>query len=411
LIVLVSSLLLGLVAWYYWGSLLISMPFWIITLLASNSFSYGLLTHPEEIKYFILFLLSATPQIPTGISEDHKYCYEKLTQTSRSFSAVILGLTEEFRDAIMIFYIVLRGLDTIEDDMKPAVDSKVKYLTSFHQRLNEPGWKLKGYGDKKEEIDLLENFDRVINTYAKLKPQYQEVIKDISKRMGDGMAEFLQKKVITMEDYNLYCWYVAGLVGEGLSRIFAASNIEDPRIAENHNLYKSMGLFLQKTNIIRDYLEDINEKPPRVFYPKEVWSKWANDISDFKDRKNIGGALNCLNELVTDAMGHLWDCVDYLEMIRDPSVFKFCAIPQVMAIATLYECYNNPDVFKREVKIRKTLAVKLILQSTSFERVLEFFLEFVNKFKVAVKPNHPNAQVFNKLLDHLGTKISNKLRV
>jgi farnesyl-diphosphate farnesyltransferase len=40
-------------------------------------------------------------------------------------------------------------------------------------------------------------------------------------------------------------------------------------------------------------------------------------------------------------------------------VFKFCAIPQVMAIATLDLCYNNYEVFKREIKIRKGLAVKV----------------------------------------------------
>jgi farnesyl-diphosphate farnesyltransferase len=31
--------------------------------------------------------------------------------------------------------------------------------------------------------------------------------------------------------------------------------LEDPEIGENEALANSMGLFLQKTNIIRDYLE------------------------------------------------------------------------------------------------------------------------------------------------------------
>lgn len=39
--------------------------------------------------------------------------------------------------------------------------------------------------------------------------------------------------------------------------------------------------------------------------------------------------------------------------LRNPSVFRFCAIPQIMAIATLAECYGNPEVFKRVVKIPK----------------------------------------------------------
>lgn len=36
-------------------------------------------------------------------------------------------------------------------------------------------------------------------------------------------------------------------------------------------------------------------------------------------------------------------------------MFRFCAIPQIMAIATLAECYANPEVFRRVVKIPKGL--------------------------------------------------------
>ena len=40
------------------------------------------------------------------------------------------------------------------------------------------------------------------------------------------------------------------------------------------DLSNGMGLFLQKTNIIRDYLEDIMEEPaPRMFWPRDVWGK------------------------------------------------------------------------------------------------------------------------------------------
>ncbi len=34
-----------------------------------------------------------------------------------------------------------------------------------------------------------------------------------------------------------------------------------------------------------------------------------------------------------------------MEQVRDPQNFRFCAIPQVMAVGTLALCYNNPKVF------------------------------------------------------------------
>ena len=52
---------------------------------------------------------------------------------------------------------------------------------------------------------------------------------------------------------------MAGLVGLGLSQLWGVSEFERPEIAEQEALSNHMGLFLQKTNIIRDYLEDVLE--------------------------------------------------------------------------------------------------------------------------------------------------------
>lgn len=69
--------------------------------------------------------------------------------------------------------------------------------------------------------------------------------------------------------YSLqYCHYVAGLVGVGLSKLFSASKLEVPEVGQDTELANSMGLFLQKTNIIRDYLEDMQEG--RAFWPQEA---------------------------------------------------------------------------------------------------------------------------------------------
>ena len=47
----------------------------------------------------------------------------------------------------------------------------------------------------------------------------EQVITDITKGMGEGMADFIEKEVLTVADYDLYCHYVAGLVGIGLSQV------------------------------------------------------------------------------------------------------------------------------------------------------------------------------------------------
>lgn len=44
---------------------------------------------------------------------------------------------------VAIFYLVLRGLDTIEDDMSIDIAVKAPILESFYLKLEEDGWNFK----------------------------------------------------------------------------------------------------------------------------------------------------------------------------------------------------------------------------------------------------------------------------
>lgn len=39
--------------------------------------------------------------------------------------------------------------------------------------------------------------------------------------------------------------------------------------------------------------------------------------------------MHCLNDMVTNALTHVEDCLKYMLALRDPAIFRFCAIPQV----------------------------------------------------------------------------------
>jgi farnesyl-diphosphate farnesyltransferase len=133
----------------------------------------------------------------------------------------------------------------------------------------------------KDEKTLLQKFQHVTIVHQSLKPAYQAVISEICERMAGGMCDFAERKVRTIADYNLYCHYVAGLVGIGLSRIFSISGLESPQVAADEHTSNSMGLFLQKTNIIRDYLEDLVDERP--WWPHEIW--YARALSHPKNSK------------------------------------------------------------------------------------------------------------------------------
>ena len=65
-----------------------------------------------------------------------------------------------------------------------------------------------------------------------------------------------------------------------------------------------------------------------------------------------------------------------MSKLQCTEIFRFCAIPQVMAIATLDKCYANPKVFTGVVKIRKGTSCKLLLRTNSLDEVHETFYVF-----------------------------------
>lgn len=356
---------------------------------------FSQLTHFDEIwsAVTLLYLRPLQSNLQshriqsTFNADDLAFCDDILCKVSRSFASVIRQLPDEMLVDVLIFYLVLRALDTIEDDMAyfPTPEDKIQKLLSFHKSaLVDPTWRMMGCG-LGDERRLLEEFPKCHSIYSRLPDSSRRVIADITFRMATGMAEFVTKDLgqgtNDVAQYNRYCHFVAGLVGEGLSRLFVSSGLERPSLigCELLHLSDQMGLFLQKTNIIRDYLEDYVDG--RAFWPRSIWAKYSatGDLGYFANAADKNGkvaGLNCLNELITDALELVPDCLAYLSELRCAEVFRFCAIPQVMAIATLDKCYHNGDVFTGVVKIRKGLSCLLINDTTDMYGVHGIFNRF-----------------------------------
>ena len=195
-------------------------------------------------------------------AEDIEWACGVLGQVSRSFSTVIAQLPVELRLSVTMFYLALRALDTVEDDMDlerfapyvkasdavalasaaadatPAstratalLNAKVALLTSFYERLvpapanagpASQRRAITGVGEGAER-ELVERFERCANIVAALPASHAVVIADVTKRMGEGMAQYIDRDLTNgtddVADYDRYCTIVAGFVGEGLTKV------------------------------------------------------------------------------------------------------------------------------------------------------------------------------------------------
>lgn len=378
-----------------------------------------LLLHPVELKAALKIKYIRQPLFPPrdNLSPELTRCYQLLNATSRSFAAVIKELHPELRDAVMLFYLVLRALDTVEDDMSIDPQLKVSVLRSFAEKLDTTEWSFDGNAPTEKDRKVLVEFPCILHEYHLLRPEYQEVIKEITHKMGNGMADYILDEkfnlqgVQTVHDYDLYCHYVAGLVGDGLTQLIVKAGFGTPDLGTNSQLHESMGLFLQKTNIIRDYAEDL--KDGRSFWPREIWSKYATELVDLGKPANRQQGVYCINELVLNALSHVIDVFTYLSSIREQSTFQFCAIPQVMAIATLALVFNNESVLTDRVKIRKGTTCELILDSRTLQGCISIFRYYIRDIKSRLPVEDPNYLKINiqiaKIEQHIEEMYQNKL--
>ncbi|PKI38589.1 hypothetical protein CRG98_041022 [Punica granatum] len=291
------------------------------------------------------------------------FCYSMLLQATRNLGFSILQLPLQLRKPMMIFYLVLRALDTIGGSPKYKV--------------------------------LMDNFYNVRTAFLELETSHREVIKDVTKRMGAGMAKFISKEVETMDDLHEYAHYSAG-VYPGISRIFRTSKLEDSSChsADQEHLYNSMALLVQKSDVIRDYLEDVHEAPePRRFWPRCIWGKYVNKLEDFKHEENSAKAVQCLNEMVMYTLTDVEDSLKNLSSLKDPVEFRFYALHHVAATGMLALCYNNIDVFRSasNLKLRPGLAAKLFDRIWTISDLCRAILEFSSLMKSKVEKHDPNS--------------------
>jgi farnesyl-diphosphate farnesyltransferase len=71
-----------------------------------------------------------------------------------------------------MYYLILRGLDTIEDDMTIPDEKKQPILRKFHDLTVTPGWNFTENGPDEKDGPLLREYHIVVDEVNRLPPQY-----------------------------------------------------------------------------------------------------------------------------------------------------------------------------------------------------------------------------------------------
>jgi farnesyl-diphosphate farnesyltransferase len=289
---------------------------------------------------------------------------EFIPKVSRTFALAIKFLPTELRHSVFTAYLLCRVADTIEDSPYIAVDDKRERLTHLNRLLlsGADGASI----NPKDIMPLYEGINpehgqdhRLLGKSLELFDILNELPKDKKQiiyrwagEMAGGMAEFLDlvnpdhNQITALKDrseWDRYCYYVAGTVGQMLTGLFIEEYKFPKETAERMtNLSNSFGLGLQKVNTIKDVPSD--RARGIVFLPKDIMAKYGLSPDLLGDASKEKSLETFVRELVGIAGTHLDDAIEYTILVpeRLKGVRVFLSVPVLLAQATLNLIAKRP---------------------------------------------------------------------
>lgn len=314
-----------------------------------------------------------------------------LTGVSRTFALTIPQLPQGLYKAVANAYLLCRIVDTIEDEVALSSENKRAFCREFAAvvkgQADAAGFSrrlvpLLSEQTLPAEHELIHCVPRVIAiTHGLDRPQIDalaECVEIMSKGMADFQDKNLHAGLADLDEMGRYCYYVAGVVGEMLTKLFCHYS---PEIAQHREtmmrLAVSFGQGLQMTNILKDVWDD--QQRGVSWLPRDVFAAHGYDLAKLAPDNNNAAFRTAYGVVVGEAHGHLRDALEYTLLIpsHETGMREFCLWALGMAVLTLRKVNANLDFTQsNQVKISRR-SVKAVIFASRLARRCNFLLKLL----------------------------------
>ena len=249
--------------------------------------------------------------------------------------------------------------------------------------------------EKGDDHRLLTQSSQLFEILKKLPQKQQTIIYHWVAEMALGMAEYSQMAPKTngeiaalrdLADWDRYCYFVAGTVGNMLTDLFTSYyELPEDIVKDLSRFATSFGLGLQKVNVIKDVPDD--RARGVCFLPISLMAKYNLNPSRLSDKLHENEIREFVAELTELTLVHLDDAIKYTALFpaRYKGVRMFLTVPILLAVETLNLIKNNPiqTMTGPPVKISRKDVARLVATaarySSSNEGLKRYYLKMKNK--------------------------------
>jgi len=318
-----------------------------------------------------------------------------LEEVSRTFALTIPQLPDSLCKAVANAYLLCRIVDTIEDEVSLTPEQKHHFCHGFINVVKtgrgaevfakELAPLLSVGTTLPAEHVLINVIPRVIRITHQFDQEQIAALSTCVETMAEGMplfqAENMHSGLPKMADMDRYCYYVAGCVGEMLTRLFCHYSPEiAAHKAEMLKLGVSFGEGLQMTNILKDIWDDAARGV--CWLPQDIFTETGYDLKQLTAKTNDANFRVGLAHLVSIAHEHLHNALRYTQLIpsHETGIRNFCLWALGMAVLTLKKIKQNLGFVKSEdVKISRN-SVKTTILATKIVGRSNYLLDLLFGF-------------------------------
>jgi farnesyl-diphosphate farnesyltransferase len=284
-----------------------------------------------------------------------------LEKTSRTFALSIPPLPEPVRREVTVAYLLFRIADTFEDATHWLPGDRIAALGDFGfllkngtraeaERLGQ-AWTQAGVSRHAGYRELIAETPFVFEAFAALRPEAAAILSTHVVRSAEGMAGFVARTrdegliLDSLDDLKLYCYTVAGIVGELLTELFLLEESSLRTVASAlRQRARAFGEALQLVNILKDADEDAAEG--RRYLPANVPRADVFALAR-RDLEEAGEYIRALHAAGAPA-----------------GILEFTALPVALAWAALAKVeergpgakVGRPEVFRIAQSVRGAIA-------------------------------------------------------
>lgn len=306
-----------------------------------------------------------------------RFCQEILPQVSRTFALSIRFLPGSLGRAVLSAYLIFRIADTVEDDPVASVEHKTLLLDQFLSCFDSPSMAdsypeaVQDLTGEPAHVQLARHTHLVFSLFRTLPVQSQQRIRHWASEMVRGMKKFVSLyphgiRIQTLEEYQEYCYYVAGTVGYLLTDLW---HEHSPSVGEEEYQVLSkrcaaFGEALQTVNILKDIAWDV-EHENSIYIPQQSLKEYGSSHQTLLSSKHLQQNRTAIIALIELAWTDLDAALEYLLAIPKAAVpiRLFCILPLLFAYATLRDLTQSTAMLQSggSVKISRTEVKSLML--------------------------------------------------